>query len=116
MSLSRALLFSLSSTGLATFLLLVDHVLYHWSPLQHRRVLKAICDNLAHGAVGGWCWANTIVLLGQPIPCHVALVEVTVGVFFGCVIDVDHFLEARSLSVMVSYGGSRDPLNYKWPY
>ena len=102
MSVSRAAVrFLLSSAALGVFLLLADYFVYRWRPVQHRRALKAIADNFTHGVAGGWCWLNAVLLLGQPVNYSHVVLEVSMGVLFGSIIDLDHFIEARSLTMEV---------------
>ena len=100
--MSRAAVrFLLSSVAFGVFLLLADYFVFCWRPIQGRRPLKALADNFTHGVAGGWCWANAVMLLGQPVNYSHVVLEVSMGVLFGSVIDLDHFIEARSLAVEV---------------
>ena len=99
--LVRVVKFSLSSAVLVAVVLLADHAVFQWPPLQQRRVLRALTDNVTHGTVAGWCWANTVVFLGQPLNFH-AVAQIGLSTLLGCVIDLDHFWEAKSLSLEVS--------------
>ena len=102
MSVSRAAVrFLLSSVAFGVFLLLADYFVFCWRPVQDRRPLKALADNFTHGVAGGWCWANAVLLLGQPVNYSHVFLEVSMGVLFGSIIDLDHFIEARSLAVEV---------------
>ena len=93
-----------SSAGLVVFCLSADHVIFawedRWKRLPHGAILRAIADNVAHGLVGGWCWANTILLMvgGEEAMSWTRLVQVAVCMLTASVIDLDHFIEARSLS------------------
>ena len=101
MSVPRVVRFLLSSATLGAFLFVADYFVYRWRPIQHRRALKAVADNFTHGVAGGWCWLNALLLLGQPVNYSHVVVETTMGVMFGSVIDLDHFVEARSLAMEV---------------
>ena len=95
----RVVRFLLSSAALGAFLFVADYFVYSWRPIQHLRALKAGADNFTHGVAGGWCWLNALLLLhnvGQPVNYSHVVVETTMGVLFGSVIDLDHFVEARS--------------------
>ena len=63
------------------------------------KLTKAMADTLSHGIVAGWTCAN-VMLLGQH-NLSVGVVQVGMGVVLGSVIDLDHFVEARSLTLEV---------------
>lgn len=92
----------LSSAGLVAFCLSADRVVFAWEDrwrrLQHGMALRAIADNLAHGLVGGWCWANTVLLMREGEASLGRVVQVLLCVLMASAVDLDHFVEARSLS------------------
>lgn len=96
----------LSSACLVAFCLSADRVVFGWEEkwrrLQHGVALRATVDNLAHGVVGGWCWANTMLLMGEGEASWSRVVQVFLCALMASAIDLDHFVEARSLSFQAS--------------
>ena len=91
----------LSSLLLAGFCFNADYAVFKWSTMQQNqyKLTKAMADTLSHGIVAGWTCAN-VMLLGQH-NLSVGVVQVGMGVVLGSVIDLDHFVEARSLTLEV---------------
>lgn len=57
--------------------------------------LRALADNATHGFVALLCW---VMVSGRPLRA-VGFQESILCGLFGCVVDVDHFLAARSLKI-----------------
>ena len=87
---------------LSVFCLVADYVVFK-SPLTQYRALKPLTDTLAHGIIAGWSCAH--MLLWQPDTdlLSVGVVRVTFGVAIGSLVDVDHFIEAKSWKLEVKY-------------
>lgn len=98
--------FVLSSVGLAAFCWCADYAIFtreaKWKRLLHGGVLRAVADNAVHGVVGGWCWANAVLLMREQFGC-VRILQVAACVATASAVDLDHFIEARSLSFQVNY-------------
>ena len=100
----REVIFVASSVGLGTFCLAADHVIFKrdetWQRLRCGTLLKASLDNVVHAVVGGWSWANVLLLMEEPFTPVTAL-QVACCTGMASVIDLDHFISARSLSLTV---------------
>ena len=59
---------------------------------------KAICDNAGHAAIAGLCW---LIILDYNVRIR-SLIEVGICGVIGSLVDVDHFIHARSLYLKVS--------------
>ncbi|XP_036265321.1 transmembrane protein 267 [Pipistrellus kuhlii] len=93
----------LSSLGLGTFCLVADRLL-QFPIIQHNTWLRALSDNAVHGVIGMWSWA---IVIG--IKKKTDLREIFLAGFLASVIDVDHFLLARSLSLQAALTLPRRP-------
>jgi len=102
--LQEAAKFVLSSAGLAAFCLCADHIVFkwedRWKKLAYGVALRAVTDSLVHGVVGGWCWMNVILVLGEQFTA-VRIMQIAACVAMATSIDVDHFIAAKSLSFKV---------------
>ena len=80
-----------------------DHTIFqwenHWNKLPRGKVLRAMTDSLVHGVIGGWCWMNVIILWGSWSLAKA--VQVLLCVIMAAGIDLDHMIEAKSLSIKV---------------
>lgn len=85
----------LSSLGLGVFCLVADRLL-QVPVVQQNPWLRALSDNAVHGAIGMWSWA---IVIGAKKKADWR--EIVLAGFLASVIDVDHFLLARSLSLKV---------------
>ena len=94
----------LSSATLVAFCLCADHVVFKWEDkwkkLFHGIALRAATDSLVHGVVGGWCWVNVILVLGEEFTA-LRMLQIAICIDIATGIDLDHFIEARSLSIKV---------------
>lgn len=81
------------SLGLGIFCFLADKV-QQTSLIQQNDWLRAMSDNATHGVIGMWSWAIVIGLRKRSDFCEVILAG-----FFACIIDLDHFYLAGSLSL-----------------
>ena len=106
MNAGKLTLFKLtcSSVLLALFCFGADYTVFQWPPLQkseHKmKLLRAVTDTLSHGVIAGWSCTN--VLLWQPgNNLSVGVVQIGMGVVIGSILDLDHFIEARSLKLEV---------------
>ncbi len=97
--------FVVSSVGLVTFCLCSDHVVYgweeKWKAVPQGVVARAILDNVVHGVVGGWAWANSVIALGGQLTSTFRLLQVACCVAMASVLDLDHFVAARSVAMKV---------------
>ena len=93
----------ISSIGLGIFCLVADRLL-RFPIIQHNDWLRAISDNIVHGVIGMWSWA---VVTG--IRKKSDFGEVLLAGFLASVIDVDHFFQARSLSLQAALTLPRRP-------
>ena len=86
----------LSFAGLVLFAAVADYVIYDWDAIKDRQWLRAVADNFTHGVIAGWCWVN--VLLGQPggVDVLVGVAQAWTALLVGSVIDLDHFVFAKS--------------------
>ena len=95
-----------SSAGLVLFCLGADHVIFKWEErwlkLAEGVALRAISDSLVHGVVGGWSWVNVLLLNRQGLTSTAGMIQVALCVGMATAIDLDHMIEARSLSMKVS--------------
>lgn len=83
----------LSSLGLGIFCLVADRIL-QFSIIQQSDWIRALSDNAVHCVIGMWSWA---IVIGIKKKTDVG--EIVLAGFLASVIDVDHFLLARSLSL-----------------
>ncbi|XP_007430525.1 transmembrane protein 267 [Python bivittatus] len=83
----------ISSLGLGIFCFVADRLL-QFSFIQQTYWLRALSDNMVHGAIGLWSWAIVIGLKKKS-----DFTEVILAGFLSSVIDVDHFILAGSLSL-----------------
>ena len=85
------------------FCLCADHVIFKWEASWRNLGpygvgLRAVADSITHGLVGGWCWTNVLLLQGEQFT--VARILQVVGcLVMATALDLDHFVEARSLSL-----------------
>lgn len=78
--------------------LLGDHLV---SRIHQKHAVKAICDNSTHFLIGGISWLIVCIntsFLQNHTQC---LLEILLCAFIAAVIDVDHFISAKSLSLKV---------------
>ncbi|XP_045460253.1 LOW QUALITY PROTEIN: transmembrane protein 267 [Harmonia axyridis] len=76
--------------------LLGDHLV---SRIHQKHAVKAICDNSTHFLIGGISWLIVCIntsFLQNHTQC---LLEILLCAFIAAVIDVDHFISAKSLSL-----------------
>lgn len=104
--LSSEVWFVASSAGLALFCLGADHAVFKWEDkwfqLRHGVALRAVTDSLVHGLVGGWCWVNVLLLrTSEGLTCMGGILQAVLCVVMATAIDLDHMIEARSLSIKV---------------
>ena len=95
-----------SSAGLVLFCLGADHVIFKWEErwlkLSYGVSLRAVSDSVVHGLVGGWCWANVLLLTSSEGLSWVARIgQVVLCIAMATAIDLDHFIEAKSFSIKV---------------
>ena len=95
-----------SSAGLVLFCLGADHVIFKWEErwlaLRHGVSLRAMSDSVVHGLVGGWCWANVLLLTGsEGLSWSGRIGQVILCIIMATAIDLDHMIEARSFSIKV---------------
>lgn len=57
--------------------------------------LRALADNATHGLVALLCW---LMVSGRPLQ-KASVQDSLLSGLFGCAVDVDHFLAARSLNI-----------------
>ncbi|XP_018417814.1 PREDICTED: transmembrane protein C5orf28 homolog [Nanorana parkeri] len=92
-----------SSLGLGIFCFLADKV--QQTPfIQQNDWLRAMSDSGTHGVIGMWSWAIVIGLRKRSDFCEVILAG-----FFACIIDLDHFFQAGSLSLKAALHLSQRP-------
>ncbi|KAH8021539.1 hypothetical protein HPB51_015935 [Rhipicephalus microplus] len=60
--------------------------------------LRALADNATHGLIAFLCW---VMVSGRTLR-KASLLESLLSGLFGCAVDVDHFLAARSLKIEVT--------------
>lgn len=80
-----------------------DHVIFKWEASwrslgSYGVGLRAVADSVTHGLVGGWCWVNVVLLQGEQFTA-VRVLQVVVCLLMATTLDLDHFIEARSLSL-----------------
>lgn len=96
--------FLASSVLLAGFCVGADYVIFkcedYWSRLSQGQAVRAVSDSLVHGVVGGWCWFN-VLLVTQVKWNWAKLIQVVLCVAMATGMDLDHMIEARSLSIKV---------------
>ena len=71
-----------------------------WERLPHGNALRALTDNVIHGLIGGWCWFNAALFMGEGLSTTL-LAHIAVSMLMASAIDIDHFVAARSLSLKV---------------
>ena len=95
----------LSSVGLGAFCLAADYVVFKredvWQRVRYGSLVKAALDNVAHALVGGWSWANVILLMAEPFSA-LRVLQVACCTCMASAIDLDHFIAAGSISLKVS--------------
>lgn len=94
----------LSSLGLGVFCLVADRLLLQLPVAQQHPWPRALSDNAVHGVIGMWSWA---IVVGAKKKAD--LREILLAGFLASVIDVDHFLLARSLSLKAALTLPRRP-------
>ncbi|XP_037519896.1 transmembrane protein 267 [Rhipicephalus sanguineus] len=57
--------------------------------------IRALADNATHGLIAFLCW---LMVSGQPLR-KASLLDSLLSGLFGCAVDVDHFVAARSLKI-----------------
>lgn len=62
-------------------------------------VLKAVSDNLVHGLIGGLSW---MVYCVKRRKSQLGLLEVVLCTLLSSLIDLDHFVAAKSVLIKVS--------------
>ena len=103
LDLASGLKFLASSAGLVAFCLCADQVVFKreasWRSLgPHGVALRAVADSVTHGLVGGWSWVNVVLIQGEQFAA-VRTLQVVGCVIMATVLDVDHFIAARSLAI-----------------
>ncbi|XP_034379422.1 transmembrane protein 267 [Arvicanthis niloticus] len=91
------------SVGLGIFCLVADRLL-RFSIIQQNNWLRALSDNIVHGVIGLWSWAVVIGIRKKS-----DFGEVLLAGFLASVIDIDHFVQARSLSLQAALTLPRRP-------
>lgn len=89
--------------------ILGDHLL----KILTENVHKAIIDNSTHGLIGFISWLIVIIATKRKMSLSKRLLEAGLCGFVASIIDVDHFLYARSyrLEAAVHLGTNRPPLH-----
>ena len=102
--LSNGVRFVVSSAGLVLFCLYVDRLIFKreelWKWLPRGVAVRAVSDTLVHGVVGGWCWMNVGIALSEEFN-SMRLLQILTSVVLAAVIDLDHMIEAKSVSLQV---------------
>ena len=80
-------------------LLIRLHVLNSTAWFQKPHIVKAIIDNLGHGLVAAFLW---LVVVDYQLYIKNCL-QVLLCCGLAMAIDIDHFIQARSLSLKVSF-------------
>lgn len=88
-----------SCCGITIVCVTADWLVFRSDAFQKYPLLRAVTDNLTHGLVGCWCWATSAIFVGWN---KYTLYECLLCFSVACAVDVDHFIEARSLSFKVS--------------
>lgn len=70
--------------------------------LSRLPILKAICDNLTHGVVGLLSAILLVINIKEKLQHKESCGLVTLCLLISCVIDVDHFIAAKSMQLVVS--------------
>lgn len=68
-------------------------------PVKDGDLAAAICDNLTHAIVGLFVWAS--VVLGKSSIGSAHYLQILACGLISSIIDLDHFIAARSLSLKV---------------
>lgn len=75
---------------------------YLFNRNNNHHILKSLTDNITHSLIGLFC-AIIIVNYYQNAFCRIeSLLLVLTSFLISSIIDVDHFIEAKSLSLIVS--------------
>ncbi|KAH0554473.1 transmembrane protein 267 [Cotesia glomerata] len=64
---------------------------------NNNHFLKAVIDNATHGIVAGLSWTLIVLLQNEPIAKN--LPSILFCIFLSSLIDVDHFVEAKSFNI-----------------
>ena len=109
--LKRTFQFFVSSLLLSLFCLAADYIVFQkqrtWKYLMYGQELRALCDCSVHGLISGWCWANYYLFLGLITKKDgkedrlALLLQTGACIVLSIAVDIDHFIEAKSLSVKV---------------
>ena len=96
LSVWRIASISFSFAGLVLFAVFADYVIYDCDATRDKKLFRAVADNFTHGVIAGWCWIN--VLLGRQgnAGVSVGVAQAGMGVVMGSLIDLDHFVFAKS--------------------
>lgn len=70
--------------------------------LSRNAVLKAICDNLTHGIVGFLSAILLVINFKEKLLHKESYCLAVLCLLISCLIDVDHFIAAKSMRLMVS--------------
>lgn len=68
---------------------------------QESQIRKAICDNVTHAMVGFFCAIVLILEINQRIGGYERIGLIVISVLVSSLIDIDHFLVARSMRLSV---------------
>ena len=75
-------------------------------------VLRPLIDNISHGVIACLVWLTASSTSDRKALLTVALYETIVCGLFGCLIDVDHFLSAKSFSLHAATHLSHRPFGH----
>lgn len=70
---------------------------------QDKPLLKAVCDNMTHGIVGLLSYSLVVLSFKTRISTIEQLGLLAASFVFSCVIDIDHFIMAKSWRLQVFF-------------
>ncbi|XP_074114950.1 transmembrane protein 267 [Cotesia typhae] len=74
---------------------------------NNNHFLKAVIDNTTHGIVAGLSWTLIVILQNEPIAKN--LPSILFCTFLSSLIDIDHFVEAKSFNIKDATNLERRP-------
>ncbi|RWS28293.1 transmembrane protein C5orf28-like protein [Leptotrombidium deliense] len=90
----------ISLFGVLVFLNLFGDYLLTLSPVNDKILaFRAVGDNATHGAIAAISWFMVSVLKHAPLFDKTSLTNCSLCLIFACIIDVDHFIAARSFNL-----------------
>ena len=75
-----------------------DHLL-SYQFIRSNMYRRSLTDSITHGIIGGVSW---MIVLGESALSRSGVTQFFLGIILASVVDVDHFIMARSLKLQVT--------------